>query len=304
MTSVVEMGHETEAGSEKRAMIASSGFREQANRLWRSGCLSLSSRPVAEETAIALTYGGSTHAVMMATPADLEDFAVGFSLTEGIIERADEIESIEIVESVLGVEARMWLAAQRADRLVRRRRATIGPVGCGLCGIESLEQAGRGPRRVRTTTKFQARELLAAMRALAPEQHLNRQTRAVHAAAFWQASSGIGPVREDVGRHNALDKLAGALTAAGRSALNGAVLLTSRVSVELVQKTAMIGAPVLIAVSAPTTLAIRTADAAGVTLIAIARDDGYEVFTHPDRIVFPAEMRERSPGRPRSTRVA
>ncbi len=274
------------AGAGATLTLASRGYEELANLTWRGADPQPSSRPVAEEAAIALTYNGSTYAVMMGTLADLTDFAIGFSLTEGIVERAGEIESVERVDTELGIEMRMWLAERPADHLVARRRATVGPVGCGLCGIESLEQAQRPARRVKRGPKFDARELLEAMRTLAPRQRLNRQTRAVHAAAFWRASSGIGPVREDVGRHNALDKLAGALSAGGSSAADGAVLLTSRVSVEMVQKTAMIGAPVLIAVSAPTTLAIRTADAAGITLIAVAREDGFEVFTHPDRIDF------------------
>jgi FdhD protein len=143
---------------------------------------------------------------------------------------------------------------------------------------------------VRSHARFHARDLLNAMTGLAPLQHLNAKTRAVHAAAFWHASSGINAVREDVGRHNALDKLAGALTRHSVLSGSGAILLTSRVSVEMVQKTAMIGVPVLVAVSAPTTLAIETAEQAGITLVAVAREDGYEIFTHPDRIIF-AESR-------------
>lgn len=270
-------------------MAAPTAFRETAKLVWRGGRATPASRPVAEERAIALTYGGSTYAVMMATPADLEDFGIGFSMTEGIVAHAGEIGSVELIDGDLGVEVRMWLKGDRTASLAARRRAMVGPVGCGLCGIESLEQAGREAPKVVSDTIFHARDLLDAMRALAPLQRLNQTTRAVHAAAFWQPAVGIGPVREDVGRHNALDKLAGALMRDGSSLSDGAVLLTSRVSVEMVQKTAMIGAPMLIAVSAPTTLAIRIADAAGITLVAIARDDGYEVFTHPDRIVFPGK---------------
>jgi FdhD protein len=267
-------------------MIADRPFQQRAKLVWRGGDPTLSSRLVAEETAIALTFGGSTNAVMMATPADLEDFGIGFALTEGIIEQADEIASIELVESALGVEVRMWLHRDRADELTVRRRAIIGPVGCGLCGIESLEQACPAPQRVSSEATFQARDLLDAMGALAPLQELNQKTRAVHAAAFWLPRSGVSLVREDVGRHNALDKLAGALVRKNIPPADGAVLLTSRVSVEMVQKTARIGAPVLVAVSAPTSLAVKTADQAGITLIAVARTDGYEIFTHPDRLVF------------------
>ena len=275
-------------------MIASAAFRERPKLAWRDGRAGPASRLVAEEKAVALSYGGSTYAVMMATPSDLEDFGIGFSITEGIVEQAGEIASIELIAGDLGVEVRMWLEGDRTASLAARRRATVGPVGCGLCGIESLEQAARTAPQVASETIFHACDLLDAMRALAPLQHLNQATRAVHAAALWRPSAGIGVVREDVGRHNALDKLAGALMREGGSRSDGAVLLTSRVSVEMVQKTAMIGVPLLIAVSAPTTLAIEIADAAGITLVGIARDDGYEVFTHPGRIVFPGEARPKT----------
>ena len=259
---------------------------ERTKLVWRGGAPSVSTRMVAEEKGIALTYCGSTYAVMMASPADLEDFGIGFSVTEGVVERAEEIESIEIVESEFGTEVRMWLDSHRAVRLGARRRAIAGPVGCGLCGIESLEAACAIVPRVDSHAKFHARDLLNAMRLLPASQPLHQKTRAVHAAAFWCASDGIGLIREDVGRHNALDKLAGALVRRGVPRAAGAVLLTSRVSVEMVQKTAMMGVPLLIAVSAPTTLAIETAAEAGITLVGVARDDGYEIFTHPERIIF------------------
>jgi FdhD protein len=267
-------------------MIISCAFNEMTKLVWRGGSPTLSSRLVAEEKAIALSYNGSSYAVMMATPADLSDFGVGFTLTEGIVERADEILSIELVETDLGVEIRMWLDQTRTMSFFVRRRAIPGPVGCGLCGIESQEQACPAPPQVANSTMFRARDLLNAMRGLAPLQALNQKTRSMHAAAFWDPSRGIGPVREDVGRHNALDKLAGALVQHNAPCSTGAVLLTSRVSVEMVQKTAMIGVPVLVAISAPTTLAIETAEKAGITLVAVAREDGYEVFTHPDRLIF------------------
>ncbi|OAF19382.1 sufurtransferase FdhD [Bradyrhizobium neotropicale] len=276
-------------------MMSSTTLARHQEIAWRRGHVMATSRLVAEETAIALSYNGSTHAVMMATPDDLEDFGVGFTLTEGIVERASDIQSIDLIRSELGIEIRMWLDGDRATRLAARRRAMSGPVGCGLCGIESLEQARRPASPVPDRdTVFHARDLLGAMQALAPLQILNQQTRSVHAAAFWHPRSGIGPVREDVGRHNALDKLAGAIARRRKSACAGAVLLTSRVSVEMVQKAAMIGVPVVIAVSAPTTLAIRTAEEAGITLLAIARDDGYGVFTHPHRILLPENVAPRA----------
>lgn len=262
---------------------------------WRGGRTKSTSRLIAEESAIALTYNGSTHAVMMGTPADLEDFGVGFSLTEAIVHRASEIRSIDLISNELGMEVRMWLDGDRAATLAARRRAISGPVGCGLCGIESLEQARRPPSQVESPgVTFHAQDLLNAMQGLSPLQTLNQHTRSVHAAAFWRPRTGVVLLREDVGRHNALDKLAGAMVRDGHSARDGAVLLTSRVSVEMVQKAAMIGAPVVVAVSAPTALAIQTANEAGITLLAVARDDGYGVFTHPRRVLLPEEAVQRA----------
>lgn len=239
-------------------------------------------RVTVEEAPVALVHDGSTTAVMMATPADLEDFAVGFSLTEGVVQAIDEIRDIEVVGSGLGVEVRMWLAPDRAARLAARRRRLAGPTGCGLCGVESLAEAARSPAQVDSRLTVAPDALLAALQALAEAQVLGRQTRAAHAAGFWTAD-GLAAVREDVGRHSALDKLAGALARGGISP-DGVVLLTSRVSVEMVQKTAALGAPILCAVSAPTTLAVSAAEAAGLTLIAVARADGLEVFTRPERV--------------------
>jgi FdhD protein len=222
---------------------------------------------------------------MMATPRDLEDFAIGFSLSEGIIQSPDDIESLDIVELEDGIELRMWLAQSRADRLSERRRHIAGPTGCGLCGIDSIAEAIRPAAVVAQGQSFSPREIMAAMQAIAPLQPINIETHAVHAAAFWMPGRGIVALREDVGRHNALDKLAGALAQEKLSASEGMVLLTSRVSVEMVQKTAAMGAPLMVAVSAPTALAVRMADTAGITLAAVARTDGFEIFTHPGRIV-------------------
>ena len=222
----------------------------------------------------------------MATPADLEDFALGLSLTEGVISSVEEVSSIELAAGGLGLEARVWLKPGRRDALAARRRRMAGPTGCGLCGVDSLAEAVRTPPRVQTSLRIGPQDVLAAMNALAEAQALGRLTRAVHAAGFWTPDGGLVAAREDVGRHNALDKLAGALSRAGVAGSEGAVVLTSRVSVEMVQKAAVIGAGVLVAVSAPTTLAVATAEAAGVTLVAVARADGFEVFTHPERIAL------------------
>jgi FdhD protein len=254
---------------------------------WRDGVVTQASRDIPEETPVALTYNASTYAVMMATPADLEDFAVGFSLTESVIETPADIVELAIVETELGVEARMWLDEARAAGLAERRRHMAGPTGCGLCGIESLEEVARRLRPVGgAALRLEPAQLIAAIAGLGSAQTLNAATRAVHAAGFWRPGEGLVAVREDVGRHNALDKLVGALARRGEAGEGGAVLLTSRVSVEMVQKAAVLGAPVVIAVSAPTALAVRTAQAAGITLVAIARRDGFEIFTHPERIVL------------------
>jgi FdhD protein len=255
-------------------------------QIWRDGHLSEGARAIPEETAIALTYNGGTYAVMMATPQNLRDFAIGFSLSEGVVLSAEDIESFEIVELDDGIELRMWLAQSRADRLSERRRHIAGPTGCGLCGIDSIAEAVRPAAIVAPGQSFSSREIMAAMQSIPPLQTINIETRAVHAAAFWTPARGIVALREDVGRHNALDKLAGALAQDKTSTSEGIVLLTSRVSVEMVQKTAAMGAPMMVAVSAPTALAVRMADAAGITLAAIARADGFEVFTHPNRINF------------------
>ncbi len=204
-----------------------------------------------------------------------------------------------------GIELRMWLAQSKADRLSERRRHIAGPTGCGICGIDSIAEAVRPAAIVGEGRSFSPREITSAIQSIPSLQAINTETRAVHAAALWMPARGIVALREDVGRHNALvalredvgrhnalDKLAGTLALAQVRASEGMVLLTSRVSVEMVQKTATIGAPLMVAVSAPTALAVRMADAAGITLAAIARSDGFEVFTHSHRIKADVAARE------------
>jgi FdhD protein len=266
--------------------------RSVHRKVWRDGGESFGARAVPEEAALALTYNGGTYAVMMGTPDDLEDFAVGFSLSEGIVKSAGDIESLEIVELDDGIELRMWLAQHDAARLHERRRQIAGPTGCGLCGIDSIAEAIRPAAFVGAARSFTPCQIMTAMQALPSLQKINIETRAVHAAALWTPARGVVALREDVGRHNALDKLAGALARDHVHAADGIVLLTSRVSVEMVQKAAALGASVLVAASAPTALAVRMADAAGITLAAIARSDGFEVFTHSHRVASDAVAQE------------
>jgi len=239
-------------------------------------------RLLPEETPVALVHDGATTAVMMATPCDLEDFAVGFTLTEGIA-RPDEIRDIEIVRVEAGVEARVWLSRDAGAAMMERRRTLAGPTGCGLCGLESLEAARRPTATVASSLRFDAAEIQAAVASLGEAQPLGEATRAAHAAGYWTRRAGLLLAREDVGRHNALDKLVGALVRRG-APRDGLVVLTSRVSIEMIQKAAALGAEVVAAVSAPTAYAVEAARSANITLVAIARADGFEIFSHPHRI--------------------
>ncbi|RWM03740.1 MAG: formate dehydrogenase accessory sulfurtransferase FdhD [Mesorhizobium sp.] len=251
----------------------------------RAGGTAAANRMVPEETPVAFSFAGTTHAVMMASPADFEDFALGFSLTEGIIADPKEIEAIEVEDLGAGIDIQIRLKDQANTRFQARRRRLAGPVGCGLCGIESIEEAMRSVDAVGALRlTLQAEDITSAVRLLSKQQPLHAETGAVHAAGFYVPGKGIVMAREDVGRHNALDKLAGALAKAGIDGASGAVVVTSRVSVEMVQKTAAIGASIIMAVSAPTALAIRTADTAGMTLVALVRGDDFDIFTHPERV--------------------
>lgn len=250
---------------------------------WRNGSTILGERTLAEEVPVAFSYDGATHAVLMATPDDVEDFALGFSYTEGIITAAADIAELAVVNVADGIVLRMWLTGDRSDAFATRRRRFVGPAGCGMCGLESLAEANRAIPTVSYDLQVSRQDIAEAVAALPAGQQLNMQTRAVHAAAFWQPDQSL-VLREDVGRHNALDKLAGALLHTGWSAAEGVIVLSSRISIELVQKSAMMGAAIIVGVSAPTALAVRIAESIGLTLVGIARDDGFEVFTHPERI--------------------
>ena len=251
----------------------------------RAGGTQAAARMVPEETPVALSFAGTTHAVMMASPADLDDFALGFSLTEGIVAVPGEIEAIGIEEAGAGIDIQIRLKDAANRRFEARRRRLAGPVGCGLCGIESIDEAMRAvPAVGQSSLTLSADEVAQSVLLLARAQPLHAETGAVHAAGFYIPGKGIVAAREDVGRHNALDKLAGALAKGKIAGATGAVVITSRVSVEMVQKAAAIGAPFVVAVSAPTALAVRTADEAGITLVALVRGDEFDIFTHPERI--------------------
>jgi FdhD protein len=244
----------------------------------------LDQRTLAEESPVALVYDGSTVAVVMATPADLADLAIGFSLTEGIIQNSAEVEDLDIVPGLEGIELRMWLASKSSRQFKQRQRRLIGPTGCGLCGIESLQQAARANPRLNRRIALKTHQVGLAVEMLSDAQRLNQTTRSTHAAGFYLPDRQFVLVREDVGRHNALDKLAGALAVERLDAGDGAVILTSRVSVEMVQKAAAIGSALLVAISAPTALAVRTAEQCGVTLVGIARGSAFEIFSNPQGI--------------------
>lgn len=222
----------------------------------------------------------------------MEDFARGFTLTEGLGE-VGEVEVLTHAEG-RGIELQMWLPEAQAEVLAARRRALSGPVGCGLCGIDSLEQAARPIPQVAAKATLGAAHVATAMAALRGAQALHDQTRAVHGAAFYTENQGLIALREDVGRHNALDKLIGAVG----DCSTGAVVLTSRVSVEMVQKSALAGCGLILAVSAPTVLAVETAQAAGITLAGFARGDAFEVYTHPQRITGMDRLKGGSFGAP------
>ncbi len=252
---------------------------------WKDGQSSRTMDRVAEEMPIALMYHGVPHVVMLATPADLVDFAYGFSVSEELVANASEIRSVEIEPVPEAVEVRVSIAWERFPELLRRRRNLTGRTGCGLCGSETLDQAIRCETRVGTGPTITSAELHAAIVQLESAQPLNARTGSVHAAAWVSPGQGIQLVREDVGRHNALDKAIGALARAGTDFGAGYMLVTSRASYEMVQKAAAVGITFLSAMSAPTAYAVRTAQRAGLTLVAFARRERHVVYAHPHRLI-------------------
>ena len=265
-------------------MTEAGSVRRPARRLTATGGETLD-EIVAEEVPVALVYNGISHAVMMVTPCDLEDFARGFSLTERIVDKASEIYDVEVEPVGRGIEVRLKIANQRMAGLQERRRSLAGRTGCGLCGVDSLEAALR-PVPVSEASGTVSRAAIAqAIASLPGQQRINKLNGATHAAGWAAADGTLVLVREDVGRHNALDKLGGALAKAAGTREGGFVVVTSRCSYEMVQKAASLGAVAIAAVSAPTSLAIETAEQAGIALVAFVRDGRLTVYANAQRIV-------------------
>jgi FdhD protein len=238
-------------------------------------------RTLAIEVPIAVEYNGIGYAVMMATPTELDDYAVGFSLSEGLIKSASDLLSVDSIEQGAGWVLRIQIAADRLAPVIERARQRVTESSCGLCGLESLEQVLRPLPSVKSRIIVTREALFAALAALRDHQPLNTATGAVHGAAFYTPDGTIVAVREDVGRHNALDKLIGALARDGTDPATGFLLLTARCSYELVEKTIRAGCPLLVTVSAPTTLAADRAAAHDLTLVALARADAMLVISDP-----------------------
>ena len=255
-----------------------------ATKVGADGGIAAEQRPVPTETPVAISFLGIGYAVMMATPADLEDFAIGFARCERLIESAQDIVSIDARAEESGILLGIELVAERHDRVLARVRHRVGDSSCGLCGIENLEQALRPLPKVAAPAAIAPASIFRALDAIREHQPLNATTGAVHAAALCDAKGAVIAAREDVGRHNAFDKLIGHCLREGRDMGGGFVLLTARCSYELVEKAALAGVPLLATISAPTSLAIERAREAGLTLIALARPDSMLVVSDPHRL--------------------
>ena len=239
---------------------------------------------IATEVPVALVFNAKPHVVMMCTPADLEDFAVGFSVSEGIVSAATDVKRTAVVKYARGIEVQVEIPSDAAERLADRGRMLAGRTGCGLCGVEVIDEAMREPLPVRSVLTVQRAALFMAGEALSAHQPMNRETNTIHAAAWARPDGALEIVREDVGRHNALDKVIGALARAGTDASAGFFIVTSRASYELVQKAAAANVGILAAVSRPTALAVQFAEDAGIALVGLLRGKTANVYTHFQRI--------------------
>ncbi|HFS5791455.1 TPA: formate dehydrogenase accessory sulfurtransferase FdhD [Citrobacter werkmanii] len=240
---------------------------------------------VAEEVPVALVYNGISHVVMMASPKDLEHFAMGFSLSEGIIESPQDIYGMDVVPSCNGLEVQVELSSRRFMGLKERRRALAGRTGCGVCGVEQLNDIGKPVQPLPFTQTFDLANLDNALRHLNDFQPVGQLTGCTHAAAWVQPAGHLAGGHEDVGRHVALDKLLGRRALEGETWQQGAVLVSSRASYEMVQKSAMCGVEILFAVSAATTLAVEVAERCNLTLVGFCKPGRATIYTHPERLI-------------------
>mgnify|MGYP001209885176 FL=1 len=254
-------------------------------RKWASGRCEETTDCIAEEVPVALVYNGVSHAVMMSTPADLGDFALGFSLSEGIVEHPREVRDIQFQETDKGIAVHLSISSRRFAALKDRRRNLAGRTGCGLCGVDSLDEAVRPVRTVPGGAPVSVDAVVRALDMLPAMQVMNGRMRSLHAAARVQADGTVNLVREDVGRHNAMDKLIGAMAADGHGLGDGFIVATSRCSYEMAQKAMAAGASLLVTISAPTALALRLAEEAGLTVVALGRGDSLRVYTHAERLI-------------------
>ncbi len=265
-------------------------YQQSTVERWQGSQHSLQQDYIAEEVPVSLVYNGVPHVVMLATPTNLEEFTLGFSITEDIIKDPSELLSTRIYNRSNGIEVYLQIPKQRFDCLTDKGRNLTGRTGCGLCGTSTLQQVIRRPNPVSDGLTLSAHDLLFALTDIKHRQNLNQLTGSVHAAAWAIPGQSVSELREDVGRHNALDKLIGLLLRTNKDLTSGFVIVTSRASFELVQKAACVGITTLAAMSAPTGLAIRLADEAGLTLIGFARDDQYVIYTHPQRLIHTASV--------------
>ncbi len=277
----------------REAPMATDGARRASVVRWRDGERRVVDDWLTEEVPVALEFNGVSHAVMLATPADLEDFALGFGLAEGIFTSASDLHDCEVRHSLQGITVAMQVSARCFAALKERRRTLAGRTGCGVCGTESLAKVLRPVPVIEPATQIHSTAIARAMREMREHQVLCQATGAVHAAAWCSIDGAVLLAREDVGRHNALDKLIGALARTTLRRDPGFIAVTSRASVEMVQKAAVAGAPLLAAVSAPTSLAVETADAAQMALVGLARQGNLVVYSHAERVVF-AEQEHRA----------
>jgi FdhD protein len=256
-------------------------------RRWVEGREVEAQERIAEEVPVVLVYNGVAHVVMMATPADLEDFALGFSITEELIRAPAELLDLQVVKYGQGIEVQMRVSKERETEISERSRRLSGRTGCGICGSDSIAAVLRPPRELPAGPVITAAAVHAAMDDLSSRQTLNTQAGTVHAAGWATLAGAVVLVREDVGRHNALDKLIGALVRANQDPRQGFIVLTSRASFEMVQKAVVFGAPLVASISGPTGLAVRVAEQAGLTLVGFTRPGRHTVYAHPGRLNTP-----------------